>query len=304
MKNKSIIFMGTPEFAVASLKLLVHEKYNVIGVITSIDKKRGRGQKKSFSPVKKFAKNKELNIYQPKNLKDQNFIKLIKKINPDLFVVVAFRMLPEILINIPKYGCINLHSSILPNYRGAAPINWVLIHGEKETGVTTFFINKKIDEGDIINIKKVDIQKNDTAGSLHDKLMIIGSKLVDKSIKDIFKGKFKRIKQKLSGEENTAPKITKEICLINLDSSSIEINNLIRGLTPYPGAKLFQNNKQYKILKASITENIEKKKSGLFIYEKKIILNNNLGESLEILELQEEGKKNMKSSDYLRGNKL
>ena len=178
MKNKSIIFMGTPDFAVESLKSLVENNYNVIGVITSIDKQRGRGRKKTFSPVKKYALNKGINIFQPPNLKDYNFINLIKKKNPNLFVVVAFRMLPEILIKIPDYGCINLHSSLLPDYRGAAPINWVLINGEKKTGVTTFFINNKIDQGDIINNKKIKIENNETAGTLHDKLMYLGSDLI------------------------------------------------------------------------------------------------------------------------------
>ena len=154
MRKNKIIFMGTPDFAVESLKVLMKSNYNILGVVTSTDKKRGRGKKISFSPIKNFAIKNNIPIHQPKNLKSKEFISLMKKIKPDLFVVVAFRMLPEIVINIPKYGSINLHASLLPNYRGAAPINWVIINGEIETGITTFFINKKIDEGDIINKKK------------------------------------------------------------------------------------------------------------------------------------------------------
>ena len=170
MKKKSIIFMGTPEFAVPSLKILIKNNLNIIGVITATDKKSGRGRKITSSPIKKIAESNNIPLFQPKNLKDPNFLNDIHSLNPDLFVVVAFRMLPEILINIPKLGTINLHSSLLPNYRGAAPINWVIINGEKETGVTTFFINKKIDEGDIIDSVEVKIKKEYSAGILHDKL--------------------------------------------------------------------------------------------------------------------------------------
>ena len=162
MKKNNIIFMGTPDFAVESLKILIKSNYNILGVVTATDKKRGRGKKISFSPIKNFAIKNNIPIYQPKNLKSEEFINLMKKIKPDLLVVVAFRMLPEIIINIPQYGSINLHASLLPNYRGAAPINWVIINGERETGVTVFFINKKIDEGDIINKKKISISEDET----------------------------------------------------------------------------------------------------------------------------------------------
>ena len=178
--------MGTPVFAVKCLKKLVEQKFNILGVITSTDKQRGRGRKISFSPVKEYALSKNIKIFQPPNLKSEEFINKIKKLNADLFVVVAFRMLPKILIGLPKEGSINLHASLLPNYRGAAPINWVIINGENNTGVTTFFINEKIDEGNIIDTKKITINKNETAGSLHDKLIISGSKLLIESIKKIF----------------------------------------------------------------------------------------------------------------------
>ena len=304
MNKKSIVFMGTPYFAVESLKRLFESGYNIVGVITAIDKKRGRGRKIQFSPIKEFALENNLKIFQPPNLKDEKFISSIKKLNADLFVVVAFRMLPEILINIPPLGCINLHSSLLPNYRGAAPINWVIINGEKETGLTTFFINSKIDEGNIIEKERVTIDNGENAGTLHDKLMNKGSKLVLTTVKKIFDGNYKSLVQKLDGNEKKAPKIDKNACIINLNQSSQEILNLINGLSPYPCAKIITNGKQYKIIKAKTLRGINVDNTGLFIYLDKIILKNNKGELLEILEIQKEGKKIMKSTEFLRGNKI
>ena len=304
MNKKSIVFMGTPYFAVESLKRLFESGYNIVGVITAIDKKRGRGRKIQFSPIKKYALENNLKIFQPPNLKDEKFISSIKKLNADLFVVVAFRMLPEILINIPPLGCINLHSSLLPNYRGAAPINWVIINGEKETGLTTFFINSKIDEGNIIEKERVTIDNGENAGTLHDKLMNKGSKLVLTTVKKIFDGNYKSLVQKLDGNEKKAPKIDKNTCNINLNQSSQEILNLINGLSPYPCAKIITNGNQYKIIKAKTLRGINVDNTGLFIYLDKIILKNNKGELLEILEIQKEGKKIMKSSEFLRGNKI
>ena len=304
MNKKSIVFMGTPYFAVESLKKLFESGYNIVGVITAIDKKRGRGRKIQFSPIKEFALENNLKIFQPPNLKDEKFISSIKKLNADLFVVVAFRMLPEILINIPPLGCINLHASLLPNYRGAAPINWVIINGEKETGLTTFFINSKIDEGNIIEKERVSIDNGENAGTLHDKLMNKGSKLVLKTVKKIFDGNYKSLVQKLDGNEKKAPKIDKNTCNINLNQSSQEILNLINGLSPYPCAKIITNGNQYKIIKAKTLRGINVDNTGLFIYLDKIILKNNKGELLEILEIQKEGKKIMKSTEFLRGNKI
>tara|TARA_B100001121_G_scaffold71935_1_gene63715 strand:+ start:1113 stop:2027 length:915 start_codon:yes stop_codon:yes gene_type:complete len=304
MNKKSIVFMGTPYFAVESLKRLFESGYNIVGVITAIDKKRGRGRKIQFSPIKEFALENNLKIFQPPNLKDEKFISSIKNLNADLFVVVAFRMLPEILINIPPLGCINLHSSLLPNYRGAAPINWVIINGEKETGLTTFFINSKIDEGNIIEKERVTIDNGENAGTLHDKLMNKGSKLVLTTVKKIFDGNYKSLVQKLDGNEKKAPKIDKNTCNINLNQSSQEILNLINGLSPYPCAKIITNGNQYKIIKAKTLRGINVDNTGLFIYLDKIILKNNKGELLEILEIQKEGKKIMKSTEFLRGNKI
>ena len=304
MNKKSIVFMGTPYFAVESLKKLFESGYNIVGVITAIDKKRGRGRKIQFSPIKEYALENNLKIFQPPNLKDEKFISSIKNLNADLFVVVAFRMLPEILINIPPLGCINLHASLLPNYRGAAPINWVIINGEKETGLTTFFINSKIDEGNIIEKERVTIDNGENAGTLHDKLMNKGSKLVLTTVKKIFDGNYKSLVQKLDGNEKKAPKIDKNTCNINLNQSSQEILNLINGLSPYPCAKIITNGNQYKIIKAKTLRGINVDNTGLFIYLDKIILKNNKGELLEILEIQKEGKKIMKSTEFLRGNKI
>lgn len=296
--------MGTPEFAVKSLECLVNNNHNLIGVITALDKERGRGRKIKFSPVKDYALKKEIPLFQPKNLKDQNFIDKIKNLNADLFVVVAFRMLPKEIINLPRLGCINLHASLLPEYRGAAPINWVIINGEKETGVTTFYINSKIDEGDIIDSKTIKIENDENAGSLHDKLMTTGSQLVLKSVENIFNGNLKKKKQKISKSDKLAPKISKDICIINLDESADNIVRLVNGLSPYPGARIIFKNKNYKILKAIKSNTYHNNRKQMFEIDNKIILNNNLGESIDVLMIQVEGKKVMSSSDFIRGNKI
>ena len=304
MSKKSIVFMGTPIFAVECLKKLVEQKFNILGVITSTDKQRGRGRKISFSPVKEYALSKNIKIFQPPNLKSEEFINKIKKLNADLFVVVAFRMLPKILIGLPKEGSINLHASLLPNYRGAAPINWVIINGENNTGVTTFFINEKIDEGNIIDTKKITISENETAGSLHDKLIISGSKLLIESIKKIFTKKIKVTQQKIGSNDKKAPKITKEFCQINLELKSTQLIRFIRGLSPYPGARIIQNNKIIKILNANSSKNIKGEKRKIFHFKNKLILNNNFEESIEITEIQLEGKKKMLTKDFIKGNTL
>lgn len=296
--------MGTPEFALPSLQILINNDLNIIGVITATDKKSGRGRKITSSPIKKIAENNDIPLFQPNNLKDHNFLNEIRSLNPDLFVVVAFRMLPEILINIPKLGTINLHSSLLPNYRGAAPINWVIINGEKETGVTTFFINKKIDEGDIIDTVEVKIKEEYSAGILHDKLKNIGAELVLKTVNNIFANNFSRKRQIISDKDKIAPKIDKELCKINLHKTAEEIVRLIKGLSPYPGAKLNFENKNYKIIDCKKSDVNYSSKSIMFVENNKLYFNNFKNESIEILELQAEGKKIMKSSDFLRGNKL
>ena len=229
-KDFKIVFMGTPDFAVTILAGILDAGYNVVSVITTPDKPAGRGQKVSESAVKQYAIQKKLHILQPEKLKSQDFIYELQNFNADLFVVVAFRMLPEIIWSMPPKGTINLHASLLPNYRGAAPINWAIINGEKETGVTTFFIEEEIDTGEIIERKSIAIEENDSAGELHDKLMHLGSQLVVQSIDKIISGNYKAINQnEILGDltPKIAPKIFKNDCLINWNQSVENIHNFI-----------------------------------------------------------------------------
>ena len=237
MKRKPrIVFMGTPEFAVAHLKKLVENDYNVVGVITAVDKPAGRGKKLHESPVKKYARSAGLPVLQPKNLKSDDFIRELKKWQPDLQVVVAFRMLPEVVWRLPARGTFNMHASLLPDYRGAAPINWAIINGEKETGVTTFFIDDKIDTGEIILQEKVPVEAHDNAGSLHDKLMEKGSDLVLQTVDLITQGKVKTTPQPQVEMPKKAPKLNRENTRIDWRQPAEKIHNLIRGLAMYPGA--------------------------------------------------------------------
>ncbi|MCD4795214.1 MAG: methionyl-tRNA formyltransferase [Bacteroidales bacterium] len=245
MSNKTkdkfrIIFMGTPDFAVESLKSLQENGFNIIGVITAPDKPAGRGKKLQASAVKKYATENNLALLQPANLKNEQFIEDLKALKADLNVVVAFRMLPEVVWDMPEFGTINLHASLLPNYRGAAPINHAIINGESITGVTTFFIEKKIDTGNIIFQEKVNILPNETAGELHDKLMFVGGELIVKTVETIIKNEVNAISQKQFSKETDnlkpANKIFKENCKINWDQSIDKVYNFIRGLSPYPTA--------------------------------------------------------------------
>jgi methionyl-tRNA formyltransferase len=235
MKNLRIVFMGTPDFAVATLDALIKEKYNVVAVVTAPDKPAGRGRKLQQSAVKNYALENNLTILQPANLKNEDFLQELKQLQANLFIVVAFRMLPKEVWQMPKYGTFNLHASLLPNYRGAAPINWAIINGEKETGVTTFFIDEKIDTGNIILQQKIAILPTETVGELHDKLMTIGSILVVKTVQLIERDSLKTIPQPKS-ELTTAPKLNSENCKINWSNSVHQIFNHIRGLNPYPAA--------------------------------------------------------------------
>ncbi|MDO9039139.1 MAG: methionyl-tRNA formyltransferase, partial [Lutibacter sp.] len=245
MKDLRIVFMGTPDFAVATLDALVKAKFNVVGVITTPDKPAGRGQKIQQSPVKKYALAQNLTVLQPSNLKSEEFLNQLKSLHANLQIVVAFRMLPKAVWQLPEYGTFNLHASLLPNYRGAAPINWAIINGETKTGVSTFFIDEKIDTGNIILQEEVAIGDNETLGELHDKLMDIGSRLVVKTVQLIEKGTVATIKQP-EIEEKPAPKIFTETCKIDWDDSLSNIYNLIRGLNPFPAAwtTLINNNEE------------------------------------------------------------
>lgn len=248
MEAIRIVFMGTPDFAVTVLDKLLKSNFNIVGVVTAPDKPAGRGRKINQSAVKKYALEKKLTLLQPTNLKDDEFIDSLKNLHADLQIVVAFRMLPKLVWKLPKLGTFNLHASLLPDYRGAAPINWVIINGESKTGVSTFFIDDKIDTGRIILQKEVAIHKDENVGELHDKLMLVGSNLVVDTVNLINKGNIKTIEQPAIISK-LAPKIFTETCEINWNHSLYNIYNLVRGLNPYPAAwtTLFHNDKEIKV---------------------------------------------------------
>lgn len=306
-----IVFMGTPDFAVSSLELILKEGFKIVGVITAPDKQSGRGRKINESAVKKFALSHNLNILQPTNLKDVNFIAQLKELKPDIQVVVAFRMLPIAVWKLPKLGTFNLHASLLPQYRGAAPINHAIINGEKQTGITTFFLDEKIDTGKIINQIPIDIDIEDNAGSLHDKLMVEGAKLVVKTLYDIINSKVKAINQISSEQDNIelhkAPKIFKEDCQIDWNLTTEEIHNFIRGLSPYPGAFTFlksDNSKPIlvKIFKTSFELGNQSKTPGQILSDNKSYINAIVSDGIiHIEDLQLAGKKRMNTSEFLRG---
>ena len=306
MNSLKIIFMGTPEFAVQSLDALICNNYEVKAVVTAPDKKSGRGNKINFSDVKKYTIEKNLRLLQPKNLKEIDFIDELKSINADIFIVVAFRMLPKVIWEIPKKGTINLHASLLPQLRGAAPIHWAIIEGLKKTGVTTFFINEKIDFGNIIEQKQVEIEDFENTGNLYEKLKKIGSLLLLSTLELISENKFKIIKQSNSENLLKAPKLNKLNTRIDWNESGQKIFNMIRGLSPYPSAWTMSE-KTGKILKLyNVIFRNEKKPSeskGL------ISINNNLMKIyvkdgyLEVIELQIEGKKRMNSKEFVNGFK-
>ena len=304
MRDLRIVFMGTPDFAVSTLDALVKAKFNVVGVITAPDKPAGRGQKIQQSPVKKYALDHNLNILQPSNLKSEEFIADLKRLNGNLQIVVAFRMLPKAVWQLPEYGTFNLHASLLPNYRGAAPINWAIINGETKTGVTTFFIDEKIDTGNIILQEEVAIGENEILGELHDKLMEVGSKLVVKTVQQIEKGTVETFKQ-AEVEEKSAPKIFTETCKINWNDTLSNTYNLIRGLNPHPAAwtTLINNDdeikvKIYDVKKESASHN---HKTGTIITSKNEIKVAVAQGYLIIESLQISGKKQMDSKSLLNG---
>jgi methionyl-tRNA formyltransferase len=310
-KDLRIVYMGTPDFAVAPLKNLIDNDFNIVGVITVADKPAGRGRKIRQSPIKIFAEEQGLKILQPTNLKDPKFIAELKSLNPTLQIVVAFRMLPEVVWSLPKIGTFNLHASLLPQYRGAAPINWAIINGEKETGSTTFFIEKEIDTGAIILQSKTEINHNDTAGTLHDRLMISGADLVVETCNKIIQEQLHSVNQSVLlsdfKELKPAPKIFKADCKINWIQNTEKIYDFIRGLSPYPGAFcdiVFEDNnlKTLKIFKAEKTN--ETGTAGkMSVINNKLIAFTKDG-ALELTEVQLEGKKRMSVSDFLRGVKI
>lgn len=303
MKDLRIVFMGTPEFAVASLAALVEKGFNIVGVITAADKPKGRGRQMMTSAVKDYAQEQGLTILQPANLKAEAFIEELKDLKADLQIVVAFRMLPEVVWNMPSMGTFNLHGSLLPQYRGAAPINWAIINGEKETGVTTFFLQHEIDTGHIILQEKEPIHATDNVGSLYERLMTLGARTVVKTVELIQQDKVETIRQLESSSLNSAPKLFKETCEIIWDQPVYKVNDFIRGLSPYPAAWAILNGNKFKIFKTEIDNAsivIGKIESDNKTYIKVGCSNG----SLSIKELQLQGKKRMNVEDFLRGNNI
>jgi methionyl-tRNA formyltransferase len=300
-----IVFMGTPDFAVASLSALQQANFDIVSVVTAADKPAGRGQKMSESAVKKYAIANGLKVLQPLKLKDPDFIADLKALNADLFVVVAFRMLPEMVWNMPPKGTINLHGSLLPQYRGAAPINHAIINGEKETGVTTFFLKQEIDTGDIIFTDAVEITANETAGSLHDKLMVLGANLLVKTVSAIEANNYNEVPQPQSDDLKAAPKIFKDFCKINWHTTTQEAYHLIRGLSPYPTAFTLLNDKTLKIFNAEQENSKPTVAAGEFLTDGKTYLKFATTDGyIKLTDVQFEGKKRMSIEELLRGMRL
>lgn len=317
-EDLKIVFLGTPEFAVESLDLLVNEGFNIVGVVTMPDKPAGRGHRMFESPVKLYAKEHGLKIMQPVKLKDPEFIDELQSLNADLFIVIAFRMLPEVVWAMPRLGTFNLHASLLPRYRGAAPINWAVINGDTETGVTTFFLKHEIDTGDIISQEKIEIHPEDNVGDIHDRLMSLGAKLTLDTVNHIIAGDLTTTPQEsllTDGEEPTsAPKIFKETCRIDWSKPAINVHNLVRGLSPYPCAwtelynatepdALLYNVKvlETRLIPESSAEGLT---PGMIINDGRS-LKAVCGDGLvEIIRLQPAGKKPMTTSEFLRGARL
>lgn len=297
-----IVFMGTPDFAVPSLRILVQNGYKVVGVVTATDKYGGRGKKQLLeSPVKKYAVEQGIPVLQPKNLKSPEFQEELRGLNANLQVVVAFRMLPEAVWDLPEYGTFNLHGSLLPRYRGAAPINWAVINGDAETGVTTFFIRHKIDTGDVLFQEKMPIGPNETAGAVHDRMMLLGAETVLKTVKAIESGDYQLQKQD-DALATKAPKLFRETCEIDFAQPIEKVHNFVRGLSPYPAAWTTLEGKQLKILRAHYEKADLDATPGTFRSDNKSWIKIAAPDGwLVVEELQMQGRKRMKANDFLNG---
>lgn len=305
-KDLRIVFMGTPEFAVASLNALVEAGYNVVGVVTAPDKPAGRGMKLTESAVKKYAVGKGLRVLQPEKLRNPDFVEELRSLHADVQVVVAFRMLPEMVWNMPPQGTINVHGSLLPQYRGAAPINWAVINGDKETGVTTFKLQHAIDTGNVLLQESMPIGENETAGEVHDRMMMLGAKVLVKTMEAIQDNTLKEMPQADFAETELkhAPKIFTETCKINWDDTTEHIHNLIRGLSPYPTAFTTLQDKTMKIFVAEKELATHEETPGTFVTDGKTYLKFATQDGfINALEIQLEGKKRMRTEDFLRGYK-
>ena len=305
MSSWRIVFLGTPDFAVESLKALLHAGHTVVGVVTAPDKPAGRGQKLSESAVKQYAQEQGLPILQPIKLKDPEFIAQLSALKPDLQVVVAFRMLPETVWNLPPKGTVNVHGSLLPKYRGAAPINWAILNGEKETGVSTFKLQHEIDTGDILLQEKMPIGPNETAGELHDRMKVEGAQLLVKTLQELANGTLKASQQQLNSDIKHAPKLFKTDCEIDWNNTSEQIHNQIRGLSPYPTAFTVLGDKTLKIFSAEIEPGKPEIPAGTFSSDHKSYLKFAATDGyLSLKEMQLEGKKKMGIEEFLRGIRL
>lgn len=307
-----IVFLGTPDFAVESLRRIHDGGYNIVGVVTMPDKPAGRGHKLLQSPVKQYAVEQGLYLMQPPNLKADEFVNELKKLDADLFIVIAFRMLPEIVWSMPRLGTFNLHASLLPKYRGAAPINWAVINGDTETGVTTFFLKHEIDTGDIIRQERIEIRSEDNVGDIHDRLMMLGADLTIDTIEHIIAGDLTPIPQEdlLQGAEPTpAPKIFKETCRINWARMAVDVHNLVRGLSPYPAAWTEIKDGadapiSAKIFETAVVEYKGEMTPGKITIDGSRLMIDCIDARIEILSLQVAGKKRMSTADYLRGSRF
>jgi len=303
-KDLRIIFMGTPEFAVASLDTLLNNGANVVGVVTMPDKTAGRGMRITQSAVKKYAVEHNLPVLQPEKLKEEKFLHELKSLQADIQVIVAFRMLPEVVWNMPPMGSINLHGSLLPQYRGAAPINWAIINGEKETGVTTFRLQHQIDTGNILMQQSFPVTETDTAGTVHDKMKIIGANLLTKTLKGLCGGTLREAEQSSFDEKDLkpAPKIFTETCKADFSKTVEEVYNLIRGLSPYPAAFTYLNDKLLKIFFAEKEIVPHNEPVGKMITDHKTYLKVACSNGfIHLTDIQLEGKKRMPVADFLRG---
>ena len=314
MSGLRIVFMGTPEFAVESLEELISNHFNIVGVVTSQDKPAGRGQLLHQSPVKKYALEKGLNLLQPEKLKDPDFIETLRHLQADLQLVVAFRMLPEVVWNMPALGTFNLHASLLPKYRGAAPINWAIINGETESGVTTFKLQHEIDSGTVLFQERVALGISDTAGDLHDRLMHTGARLLVKTAKTIEEHGLAKTELRLTPQDkgliSHAPKLHKDTCRIDWSQSAVDIYNLIRGLSPYPTAFSHLKNgedgaRTIKLFNSRYTISAHEQPNGLLSTDSKTSLQVYCKDGLlDLSEVQLEGKKRMPVGEFLKGFKI
>ena len=305
MSKIKIVFMGTPEFAVASLEALVTVGFDVVGVVTATDKLGGRGGKQLIEPaVKQYAVSKNIPVLQPEKLKNPEFIEILRGLDADLFVVVAFRMLPEVVWTMPRIGTINLHGSLLPRYRGAAPINWAVINGETETGVTTFFLKHAIDTGDVLMTARFEIGENDTAGDVHDKMMVIGANALVKSVQMIETGNYTLLPQEDTAVTH-APKLFQETCAINFNQTTATIHNFIRGLAPYPTAWTMLDGLKLKVYKSEKEITPPQYPVGKFVTDNKTFLKVATQDGyIHLLEVQLEGRKRMETKVFLNGYKI